>query len=115
MENNELSPIVIDLNIAKSGEINESFLGQFGSAIKLLLKTMFPAGAETYGPSLRTRISGTPSQIAAFGNTLSKEKKYMDAFLKYGLNDPRSFSSRHQLEAAIKNFEKETSIKWPIK
>lgn len=117
MENNELAPVVINLNIARSGEISESFLGQFGSAIKMLLGAMFGSSGSTYGPSLRTRakISGTPSQVAAFGDAISKEKKYMESFLKYGLNDPRSFNSRYQLENAIKSFEKETGIKWPIK
>jgi hypothetical protein len=37
----DLTPRIIDLTAAKRGEINESWLTMFGSAIKLVLQRMF--------------------------------------------------------------------------
>tara|TARA_Y100000296_G_C5151442_1_gene246641 strand:+ start:970 stop:1311 length:342 start_codon:yes stop_codon:yes gene_type:complete len=113
MSDNELVPVVINLNAAREEKLNESFLTMFGSAVESLLNQMF-GGTVIDTPSSAV-IRGTPSQVAAFGDTLSKEKNYMQAFHKHGLNDPRSFRSRHDLEKAIANFERETGIKWPFK
>ena len=100
---------IIDLNSAKRGTLNESFLATFGGAIEMMLTRMF-TGAES-----PIRIKGTPSQISSFSDALSKEKSYMESFMKYGLSDPRSFASRHELESAVGNFERETGIVWPFR
>ena len=102
-----LQPVIIDLN--SGDKLNESYLSMLGGAVELMLQGMFG------GIAPAVRIKGTPSQVAAFGDALSQEKKYIDAFSKYGLGDPRSFSSRHDLERAIANFESETGILWPFK
>jgi len=104
-----LSPRTINLNVKKSGQLNESFLAMFGGAIEMMLRRMF-TGAES-----PMKIRGTPSQITAFSDALAKEKNYMESFMKYGLGDPRSFSSRHSLEQAVASFERETGIVWPFK
>lgn len=111
---NDLVPIVIDLNAAKKGLVNESFLTMMGGAIKLLLTSMF-GSTDLLAPSLRASIKGTPSQVASFGDALAGEKRYMETFMKHGLNDPRSFRSRHDLEKAVSSFELETGLKWPFK
>ena len=36
----DLAPIEIDLNAAKKDELNEDYLGQFGAAVGMLLKTI---------------------------------------------------------------------------
>jgi len=113
MSDSELIPIVINLNASREEKLNESFLTMLGGAIEMLLNQMF-GGTVIDTPSSAV-VRGTPSQVAAFGDTLSREKKYMESFLKYGLNDPRSFSSRHELGRSIANFERETGIKWPFK
>ena len=33
---------------------------------------------------------------------------------KHGLNNPKTFSSKSRLNTAIRNFERETGMKWPI-
>jgi len=108
-----LQPIIINLNAHKDNTINESWLSMFGGAIEMLLKRMF-GGSGTSPFQSSYSVRGTPNQIAAFGEALGKEKKYMESFLKYGLNDPRSFSSKADLSKAVTNFERETSIKWPF-
>ena len=114
MSDSELVPVVINLNASREEKLNESFLTMFGSAVESMLSQMFGGSGGVTTPSSAV-IRGTASQVGAFGDTLSKEKKYMQAFQKYGLNDPRSFGSRHDLERSIANFERETGIKWPFK
>lgn len=104
-----LDPHVINLDARRKGHLNESFLAMFGGAIQMLLTRMF-TGAES-----PMKIKGTPSQIAAFGDALAKEKKYMESFMDHGLSDPHSFTSRHELEQAVAKFERETGILWPFR
>ena len=110
----ELVPLVINLNAQKDGTINESFLTMLGGAIKLLLTDMFGSTDLTASP-FKATVKGTPAQIASFGDALAGEQRYMETFMKHGLNDPRSFSSRHNLEKAVGSFERETGLKWPFK
>ena len=100
MDNNELVPITIDLNIAKTKQLNESWLTMFGGAVKMILKGMFGGGGLASTPSLRNlSVKGSPSQVAAFGDALA---------------DSGTLTSRHRLEAAIGRFERETGLKWPF-
>ena len=46
---------------------------------------------------------------------MGSEKKYGDAYLKYGLNDPKVLKDRIALEKAIYRFERDTGLKWPLK
>ncbi len=128
---NELQPVVVNLNANNEETVNESFIQAFGDIVKSFVGYMFKDAPPAVGPSLSQRarmeeadgassapqakIVGTPTQISAFGNALSKEKKYMETFLKHGLNDPRSFATHAELNKAVANFEKETGIKWPLK
>jgi hypothetical protein len=114
MSDSELVPVVINLNASREEKLNESFLTMFGSAVESMLSQMF-GGSGPVTTASSAVIRGTPSQVAAFGDTLSKEKKYMQVFQKHGLNNPQSFRSRHELERSIANFERETGIKWPFK
>ena len=66
-----------------------------------------------YGQTIKVR--GRKSEIDSFVGAIGGEKRYMDAYLRYGLDDPRTLSSRHRLESAVQGFEKETGLKWPIK
>tara|TARA_B100000287_G_scaffold349488_1_gene338047 strand:+ start:1350 stop:1679 length:330 start_codon:yes stop_codon:yes gene_type:complete len=106
----DLVPHVIDLNIAQQGELNESWLGQFGSAIKILLRRMF--GEQVFMPF---RITGTRSQISAFGRAVTREKKYLQALEKHGLTNPNTFKSKAELNKAVNKFERVTGLKWPFK
>ena len=122
----ELQPVVVNLNANNEEAMNESFIQAFGDIVKSFVGYMFKDAPPAVGPSLSQRarmeeagapqakIVGTPTQISAFGNALSKEKKYMETFLKHGLNDPRSFATHAELNKAVANFEKETGIKWPL-
>ena len=105
----DIVPIVIDLSAAKNGQVNESFLRQFGDSIKLLMIAMFGTGR------VSASIRGSQSEIEAFKNTLASERNYIKAYQRYGLDDPRTFRNKGKLKSTISKFERETGIKWPFK
>ena len=108
-ENKEIISICIDFT--KTNQLNESFLRMFGTAIEMIVGRMF--GQDVQLPYLT--ISGSPQQMQALTDTLAKEKRYVDSYVKYGLDDPRTYQDQYKLQNAINNFERETGIKWPIK
>jgi len=109
IEEDKVSPTIIDLGAARKNEVNESFLRQFGELVKIALRRMF--GAE----GLSGLVRGTQSEVNSFSTTLGREKRYMQSFSDYGLNDPRTYKSKYKLDAAVKQFERKTGLKWPFK
>jgi hypothetical protein len=109
LEEQELSPIEIDLGVHRRGELNEDYLGQFGAAVGMLMKAI------TQGYEVPVSIRGTKSEVDSFTNVLGSERKYMSNFSKYGLNDKKTYSSKYELDRAVKGFEKSTGLKWPFK
>lgn len=101
--------IVIDLGSHRRGELNEGLLGMMGAWIKDILGAMFQ------GTSLPVKIRGSRSEIDSFTNTLSREKRYLEAFSRYGLDDPRTYRSKSELSKAVSQFERNTGIIWPFK
>lgn len=108
-ESKDITPIHLDFT--KSKQLNESFLRMFGTAIEMIMGRMF--GQDVQLPYLS--VSGSPQQMQALTDTLAKEKRYVDSYVKYGLDDPRTYQDQYKLQNAINNFERETGIKWPIK
>jgi hypothetical protein len=101
--------MVLDLGAKRRGELNESALSSMGANIELMLQAMFGSGG------LNAIIRGTRSEIDSFGRALNGERRYMDAYRKYGLTDPKTYGSKYALERAIRGFEQETGVKWPVK
>ena len=101
--------IVIDLSSHRRGELNEGILGMMGAWISDILGAMFQ------GTSLPVTIRGTRSEIDSFTRTLSREKRYLEMFSKYGLDNPRTYRSKANLDKAVSQFERSTGIKWPFK
>ena len=108
MDNNE-NAIVIDLGVNRKNMLNESWLVSFGSAIKGILSHMFG------GISIPVSVKGTPSEIRAFAKALERERRFIDAFSKYGLDDPKTHQFKHRLKDAVGNFEEATGLQWPFK
>lgn len=109
LNENEISPLEIDLGAGKRGEVNEIFLQSFGWIVKSILRSMFG------GSSIPVNIKGSREEISSFAKTLGREKKYMKAVAKYGLNDPRIYKDKYKLRKAVANFERTTGIKYPFK
>lgn len=105
----QLEHMTIDLGVSRRKELNEFVLTALGGQIELLMRRLFGGG------SIPVSIRGTSNEINAFTKALSHEKKYMEAYTKYGLDNPRTFKNRYSLESAVKDFERQTGIKWPFK
>ena len=105
----DLSTEVLDLGAARRGELTESYLTSMGTMLQIALQRMF-AGA---GGSMK--VTGSRKEVESLKRTLSGEKRYMDSFMKHGLDDPRTFKSKSQLMRAVKEFERATGLKWPFK
>ena len=60
------------------------------------------------------KVKGTPSQIDSFLKTLMGERNYMASVMRNGLEDPRTYRSRAQLDVSMKNFKRQTGLDWPI-
>lgn len=104
----KLVPLVLDLN-TNNKRLDESFLLMFGTLVKLMMKRMFGM------PTPEINIRGTEQQIAALKNALSYEKKYLETFYALGLDNPRTYRSKAELDKATASFERITGLKWPFK
>ena len=108
----EIVSIEINLEELKKNKLNESFLAMFGSSIKLILDRMF--GGRVGSPASWS-ISGSRKDVTSFARTIGREKRYLEASQKYGLDNPRTFRDKRKLEKAIAGFERDTGLKWPFK
>lgn len=109
-EENELITQTIDLGAVRRGELNETFMAAFGEWVKTMMKWTF--GENVFFPS---KVKGTQREVNSFMQALKHERRYMDAYRKYGLADKRTYDNRYKLDDAVKNFERTTSLKWPFK
>ena len=105
----ELKEVEIDLNMANKGQVNEFFLNLFGWTVKGIMKSLFG------GSSVPVTVKGSQSQIRDFARVLGKEKKYLENYKKFGLDNPQTYKSRYALDSAVKKFERGTGLKWPFK
>ena len=101
--------IEIDLTEDTLDETLQLPYRSLGKKIERILGAMFK------GVNLPTTVKGSKRDIQSFLDALVKEKKYMGAYLQYGLNDPRTYHSKALLNNATRNFERVTGIKWPFK
>jgi hypothetical protein len=109
-EQGDLTPIIIDLEELKSSKLEEfSILQQLGSGIEMILNQMFG------GAALPVKVKGNRSDVKSFANAIGREKNYMQAYKKHGLNDPRTYKSRFKLNKSVRSFERKTGLKWPFK
>ena len=109
LEEGDLVEIVIDLEELKQNSLNESFLAMFGGWVEQILGSMFS------GRSLPVSVRGSQRDVESFAKALGGEKSYLEAARRYGLDHPTTYKNKTKLENAIKSFEKDTGIKWPIK
>ncbi len=103
--------IVIDLNQIKEQQLNERILRKWVGDVKLMLLNLFGVPLRNLGFS----VKGSPTQINSFMGALSGEKRYMQSYIKHGLNDPKTLRSRHALSRSVTKFERETGLRWPFK
>ena len=108
MKQDNLDEIVFDLGAARKGQLNENILHVFAAWIQYLLSKMFK------GRRIPVRVRGNKIEVERFTDALVNEKRYMDYIKKYGL-DPMTYKQKAKLDVAIKRFEREARINWPIR
>jgi len=106
----KMTTTVIDLNAAKDKKLEESYLNMFGNLVKAVMKTTF-GGPATFP----LKVKGTTQQVDAFSKALAAEKRYMEAYRTFGLDDSKTYRSKYALDSAIAGFELRTGLKWPFK
>ena len=97
-------------------DLNEYILNErrgsystMGGKIKRVLSAMFG------GYNVSMSAKGDKQDVQSFLDALMKEKKYMMAYMNYGLDDPRTYGSRARLDTAVENFERTSGLTWPFK
>ncbi len=101
--------MIIEINLNSDLVLAEGWLDMFAGSVKAIMKSLLG------GPEIPVRVKGNRQAIKAFGELLGKEKKYIYAVAKYGLNDPRTYKNKFSLYKAISRFERVTGLKWPFK
>ena len=105
----QLKEIVFDLGAARKGQLDENILHVFAAWIEYLLSKMYK------GRRIPVKVRGNRIEVQRFTDALVNEKRYMDYIKKYGLDDPMTYKQKSKLNVAIKRFEREAQINWPIK
>ena len=105
----QLKELVFDLGAARKGQLDENILHVFAAWIEYLLSKMYK------GRRIPVKVRGNRIEVQRFTDALVNEKRYMDYIKKYGLDDPMTYKQKSKLNVAIKRFEREAQINWPIK
>ena len=74
-----------------------------------------PIDLKSIALCIPVRVRGNRIEVERFADALVNEKRYMDFIKKYGLDDPMTYQQKARLDVAIKRFEREAGINWPIR
>jgi len=100
---------VFDLSVGRKKQLNENILKVFAAWLEYLLSKMFK------GRRIPVKVIGNKLEVTRFTDALVNEKRYMNYIKKYGLDDPMTYKQKARLDIAIKKFEREAGINWPIR
>jgi len=102
--------INLKLNHKNNTRLTEDTYSQFALDVHFLMQSLYGGAA----PDLKVSAAGSQSQIMSFFTALQREKRYMDSFMKHGLNDAQTKHSQYELEDSVREFEFETGLTWPF-
>lgn len=103
----------IDLEELKEGVLNESAYTQFGSVVKMWIQTLL--GGRPFHTAPKFKLSGSRGDMKAFMSALGSQTKYIKAASALGLDDPRTFMNKSKFQTALRKFERQTGITWPVR
>ena len=101
--------IEIDLGVSRREQLNETYLESFGAQVAIALERILG------GASGALKLTGNKSEIESFVDALTSESSYIDKYQRFGLNNPGTWQSAHTLKDAIRQFETQTGLLWPLK
>ena len=105
----QLGEMVFDLGAGRKDQLDENILHVLAAWIEYLLSKMYK------GRRIPVRVRGNKIEVERFTDALVNEKRYMDYIKKYGLDNPMTYNQKSKLDVAIKRFEREAHINWPIR
>ena len=108
MSKEDLRTITIDFEKLRSNNLNESFIRMFSYWVKKIMGGLLGDFA------IPVKIKGTPSEVKSFVGVLAREKSYIEAYRRHGLDNPNTFHSKSKLRSSVRSFERETGLKWPF-
>jgi hypothetical protein len=100
--------IKIDLSALKEKKLNEVYLESFGGQIALALEKILN------GASGALQITGAQKEVDSFLNAISAEANYLQKYYNLGLNNPTTWASSARLDNALRQFETQTGLRWPL-
>tara|TARA_R110002110_G_scaffold17779_4_gene75477 strand:+ start:101 stop:421 length:321 start_codon:yes stop_codon:yes gene_type:complete len=99
------------INLNQKGKtLNEVYFSQFAGKVQQMLLDLYAGGM-----NVPVSLIGTSKQVESFMTALSKEKRYMDSYMRHGLDKGPTMVSKSQLDTAVSQFEYETGLRWPFK
>jgi len=102
--------LYFNLNHKNRTRLTEDVYSDFALDVHFLMQSLYSGRA----PDIKVSMQGDQGQIMSFFTALQNEKRYMDSFVKHGLNDAQTMHSKYQLDDAIRHFEFETGLRWPF-
>ena len=64
---------------------------------------------------LKFVIRGEQQDVEAYGRAIFAEKEYLDCYVQYGADHPKTQKMKEVLDQAVDHFEQTTKITWPFK
>tara|TARA_R100000152_G_C6651269_1_gene92825 strand:+ start:317 stop:643 length:327 start_codon:yes stop_codon:yes gene_type:complete len=105
IKEDKISKIIVHF----SKDLNEEYMKNFAYKVGQILKAI------ATGKHAPVSVSGEADKVRAFAKAIGHEMKYINALESSNTGDPKVMDMRHALEESIKEFEKSTGIKWPVR
>jgi len=106
----KLSTVIeIDLSAARCGKLNENYLESFGAQVAIALERILA------GTGGALNLTGNKSEIQSFVDALTSEGDYIGKYQQFGLGNPSTLQSASRLNNAVRQFEAQTGLVWPLK
>ena len=102
--------INLNLNHKNNARLTEDMSTDFSNDVYFLMQSLYDGRA----PDIKVSMAGNQGQIMSFFTALQREKRYMDSFMRHGLDDAQTKHSHYELEDAVREFEFETGLTWPF-
>ena len=116
---------MIEIDFTKKKLLKENWMRAMASWNKTLLKYMYGDDVvitaditqleENEDNKLKFVIRGEEVDVRAYARAIVAEKHYLDDFVRYGKDHPKSQKTKELLDQAVDDFEQTTGITWPFK
>tara|TARA_B100000287_G_C20172025_1_gene598633 strand:- start:167 stop:550 length:384 start_codon:yes stop_codon:yes gene_type:complete len=122
------------IDFTKKKLLTESWLRMFGEWNKEFLKYVYGKDVKMHAQlgahqmmgnlvkeeeddsqKLKFVIRGEQQDVEAYAKAIFAEKEYLDCYVQYGTDHPKTQKMKEVLDQAVDHFEQTTGITWPFK